>query len=137
MLPVSGEYLRGNRILCGVGTGMRCPGSNGKLNAAQKRQNKRDERRRKNGIHRTDQMAHRERERKHAQANNRGNARADPYEPGFGDRQYAHKREHNRASRCKKYGLPEDCGWKALDYDFGDDDYDYDHVHKKHYGPNL
>lgn len=111
----------------------------GKLNAAQKRQNNRDERRRKRGIHRTDADAHRERDRKHAQANNRGNPRADPYEPGYGDTQYAHKREDSRAARCRRYGLPEDCGWKALDYDSprnGHGGRDYDDVHKKHY-PRL
>ena len=114
---------------CGPGTGTRCGGH--KKNAAQKRQDKRDEQRRKKGISRTDDMAHRERERKHAQANNRMNDRADPYEPGFGDRDYARKRENKRAYRCRMFG--EDCDWKALDWDNNDKAYDYDHVHDEHY----
>ena len=115
----SGEYLR--RTL------------GYKKNAAQKRQDKRDEQRHKRGVFRTEEMAHRERERKHAQANNRGNDRVDPYEPGFGYDDYALERENKRAYRCRVYGWREDCYWHALDLDPRDRAFDYDHVHDVHY----
>jgi hypothetical protein len=111
----------------------------GKLNAAQKRQNNRDNKRRNRGVIRDKLKADKERNRKHAQANNRGNNRADPYEPEYGDTEYAHKREHLREARCKETGLLKDCGWKALDYDStnnGHGGYDQDYVHNKHY-PRL
>jgi hypothetical protein len=106
------------------------------MNAAQKRQENRDSRRRRWGIHRTDADAHRERERKHAQANNRGRDEVDPYEPGHGDKNYALNREIERDSRCQEYGLAEDCGWAALDYDWpngGHGGRDRDFVHGTHY----
>lgn len=128
----SGDYLRGvprdiddeNRLLWG------------KKNAAQKRQDNRDERRQRWGIHRTDGDAHRERDRKHTQANNRGRPQVDPYEPNYGDTNYALKRERARDSRCKRFGRAEDCGWAALDYDwpnYGHGGNDRDFVHGTHY----
>lgn len=104
------------------------------MNAAQKRQEQRDYRRDVWGRTRTDAEAHAERERKHRQGNDRGNQAADPYEPGYGDTNYAHKREHKRASKCANLGI--DCDWEALDYDLprgGHGGYDYDSIHNEHY----
>lgn len=70
------------------GRGRHCPTSDGKKNAAQKRQDQRDERRHKTNPHRTQEEEDRERERKHRHGQNR-RSRADPYEPGYGDTKYA------------------------------------------------
>lgn len=55
-----------------------------KWNAAQKRQFRRDKRRQITNPNRSQREEHAERWRKHQQAINRGNSRADPYEPAHG-----------------------------------------------------
>lgn len=95
-----------------------------KKNAAQKRQDQRDRRRKQYNPGRTQDEEDRERWRKHDQANKWGNPRRDPYEPNYGDPSYARNREYSpyRGNH-----------WHALDYDPWDYDYDYDPIHKKHY----
>lgn len=60
-----------------------------KWNAAQKRQFRRDKRREITNPYRTQEEELAERWRKHQQAINRGNSRADPYEPKHGGKGYA------------------------------------------------
>ena len=146
----TGHHLR--RQLCGDGrNGRHCQlfdddhihethDGTPKKNAAQKRQDQRTERRRKRGVHRTEEMAMAERERKHRQGNDRLNDAADPWEPGFGDPNYALELEMERAYLCRMYGLEEDCNWHALDYDWPNDGhggYDQDFIHGEHYPYNY
>ncbi|KAL3785019.1 hypothetical protein HJC23_007940 [Cyclotella cryptica] len=134
-LAVNGDYLRGypegtDQVVAITGNRMLW----NKLNAAQKRQDQRDYRRRKWGVTRTEAEAYAERVRKHRQGNDRGNQAADPNEPGYGDTNYARKRESNRAWRCTNLGI--DCNWAALDYDWprnGHGGNDYDEIHDQHY----
>lgn len=95
-----------------------------KKNAAQKRQDQRDRRRKFTNPGRTQFEEDRERWRKHGQAINRGNPRGDPYEPGYGDPFYARNREFSpwRGNN-----------WHALDYDPWDGKFDYDPIHGTHY----
>lgn len=67
-----------------------------KWNAAQKRQDKRDRRRHNTNPYRTQHEEHAERWRKHRQAENRGNSRADPYEPAHGGRAYMRHRKNGK-----------------------------------------
>ncbi|KAL7540694.1 hypothetical protein ACHAXR_010307 [Thalassiosira sp. AJA248-18] len=87
-----------------------------KLNAAQKRQNKRDRRRYWTNPGRTMAEEDAERDRKHMQGSRPWrNPRADPYEPGYGDTLYARNREVERQNRCATTGRG--CGYKALEWD--------------------
>ena len=122
-----------------------------KYNAAQKRQNQRD-RRRFNPNHpnynpnRNQWDEDRERWRKHKQAANIGRPRKDPYEPNYGNRYYARKREVARSNRCSGtgglFGGGRDCRYVALRYDVnagpGSQNHgerDYDPIHDKDYYP--
>lgn len=67
-----------------------------KWNAAQKRQFRRDKRREKTNPFRTQREERAERWRKHQQAINRGNDRADPYEPKHGGRNFMRARRNGK-----------------------------------------
>ena len=67
-----------------------------KWNAAQKRQDQRDRRRRYTNPYRTQEEETRERWRKHMQGENRHNSRVDPYEPQHGGHGYVHHRESGK-----------------------------------------
>ena len=104
-----------------------------KLNAAQKRQINRDRRRRKKGIKRTTAMDRKERLRKHNQAINRKNPRADPYQPRQGDDLYLIHRERARARACRNNPGGWACGWRAADWDPIEGNWDRDYKHNRHY----
>ncbi|KAL3777345.1 hypothetical protein HJC23_010147 [Cyclotella cryptica] len=67
-----------------------------KWNAAQKRQDQRDRRRKWTNPDRTQEEELRERWRKHYQGANRGNSRVDPYEPIHGGADYVRHRENGK-----------------------------------------
>lgn len=67
-----------------------------KWNAAQKRQDRRDRRRRYTNPYRTQEEELKERWRKHNQAKNRQRSRVDPYEPKHGGRAYMRHRRNGR-----------------------------------------
>ena len=89
-----------------------------KYNAAEKRQQQRDNRREKSNPYRTAEEERRERERKHNQRENSG--RKDPYyDDEFGGKsEFGNDRDRHRRKRCRKYGL--DCDYD--DYLLNDDD---------------
>ena len=64
-----------------------------KWNAAQKRQDQRDRRRKWTNPNRTQAEEQRERERKHRQGQNRHRSRTDPYEPKHNGHGYLHHRQ--------------------------------------------
>eukprot|EP00804_Cyclotella_cryptica_P026924 CCRYP_014768-RB/>CCRYP_014768-RB protein AED:0.27 eAED:0.28 QI:0/0/0.5/1/0/0.5/2/244/141 len=84
-----------------------------KMTAAQKRQQQRDKRRNKLDPDRLDAQNWNERVRKYNQAKNTDRPWADPYNPNYGEANYAGNRESYRRWRCEKTGR--DCNWKALD----------------------
>ena len=67
-----------------------------KWNAAQKRQDQRDRRRRWTNPDRTQEEELRERWRKHNQGANRGYSGVDPYEPSHGGAAYVRHRENGK-----------------------------------------
>ena len=77
-------------------------------------------------------MDRKERLRKHNQAINRNNPRADPNQPGQGDNLYLIHRERARARDCRRNGGWA-CGWHAADYDPVEGNWDRDIKHNRHY----
>ena len=81
------------------------------MNAAQKRQIQRDDRRRRWGRNRNQGDERRERERKKRQAKRRGRDRVDPYASDEGLRDFPKRREQYRFNRCRRTGRG--CGYTA------------------------
>ncbi len=77
-----------------------------KWNAAQKRQEQRDNRRRYTNPYRTQDEERSERWRKHTQGQNRGNSRVDPYEPAHGGHAYSHHRQNGKQWKKNDFSNP-------------------------------
>eukprot|EP01083_Nonionella_stella_P119391 356850_1 len=109
----------------------------GKYNAPQKRQTQRDQNR-FNPNHpsfnpnRNQWEEDHERERKHIQAQVSGRPRRDPYEPNYGNKYYARKREVARQNRFDATGR--DGGYHALSWNGNDQAFDIDRIHNRDYG---
>lgn len=78
-------------------------------------------------------MDRRERLRKHNQAINRNNDRADPNQPDQGDELYLIHREKAREKDCEEHPGSWACGWHAADWDPVERNWDRDYRHNRHF----